>query len=109
VSDLTEPTWTPPDQTPNPPQLQGAVARMALDPMSYALAAGCRRALQVGVPPVIIIEMLLNHLCSVVALVEPPGSREATIQDLVRSFAPLVNKHVDAKSTSPGGVILPRR
>jgi hypothetical protein len=96
-------------QPTDAPQLQGAMAKVILEPFNYSLAAGCRRALEVGVPPVMIIEFLLNHLCSVVALLEPAGSREATIQDLVRSFAPMVSKHVDARLTSPGGVILPRR
>jgi len=91
------------------PRLEGAIAKVVLDPLNYGLAAGCRRALEVGVPSHMIIEFLLNHMCSVVAMIEPAGAREGLIQDLVRSIAPMVNKHVDSQRMSPGGVILPRR
>jgi hypothetical protein len=54
------------------------------------------------------IEMLLNHLSSVTAMVEPAGAREELVKQLVSAFAPMVRKHVDARNTTPGGVILPR-
>lgn len=92
-----------------PPQVQGAVAKFVLEPLNYGLAAATRKALELGVPTNLMIEFLLNHLCSVVAMVEPAGARESLIQDLVRSLAPMVNQHVDARLTSPGGVLLPRR
>lgn len=102
-----EATITEPNE--KAPQLQGALAKVVLDPLNYGLAAGCRRALEVGVPSHVMIEMLLNHLASVCAMVEPAGARETLIRDLVGSFAIMVNKHVDARYTTSGGVMLPRR
>lgn len=99
---ITEPTDVP-------PLVSGAVAKFVLEPLNYGLAAGCRRALEIGVPTNMMIEFLLNHLASVAAMVEPAGAREALVKDLVRSFASMVNKHVDARYTTPGGVALPRK
>jgi len=102
---MTE-TWSPPK---DPPKLDGGLGKAVLEPINFGLAASLRRALELGAPTSLILELLLNHLCSVAAMVEPPGAREGLIQDLVRSIAPMVNKHVDARQTTPGGVILPRR
>lgn len=84
------------------------VGRILLEPLNHALAAGSREALKQGVPAHTVIEMLLNHLASVTAAIEPSGSREETVKNLVSSFAPMVQRHLEARLTTPGGVILPR-
>jgi len=91
------------------PLIPGNMGSIVMEPFNYAVAAACRKYLEIGVPTNVMIEFLLNHLCSVAAMVEPAGAREALVKDLVRSFASMVNKHVDARYTSPGGVHLPRR
>lgn len=83
------------------------LSRMILDPWDHAMAAYERRALQIGVPVHLMIEKLLNHMCSIVAQVEPAGAREQLVKDLVSSFGPMCRKHYDARNTTPGGVIKP--
>jgi hypothetical protein len=83
------------------------LGKFVLDPLNHAIAAGEREALKVGVPASDVIEMLLNHLASVVAMIEPAGVRAETIKDVIRAFPGLVTKHVDARHMSPGGVFMP--
>ena len=61
-----------------------------------------------GVPAHEMVAMLLNHLASVVAMVEPSGAREALVRSLVADFAPMCQKHVAQRYTTPGGIVLPR-
>lgn len=92
---------TPPENLPN-------IGRTMLEPLNFGLAAATRKALELGVPAHEMIAMLFNHLASVVAMVEPPGAREALIRQLVADFAPMCKRHVDARNTTPGGIVLPR-
>ena len=95
------------ETTSTPPQLQGNLGKLVLDPLNHAIAAGEREALKVGVPTHDVVEMLLNHLASVVAMIEPAGVRVSTIEGIIESFARLVRQHVDARLTSPGGIVHP--
>lgn len=87
-----------------PPNL----GKTLLEPLNHAIAAGEREALKLGVPANDVVEMLLNHLASVVAMIEPPAIRAATIEGLVENFAPMVQKHVAIRYTTPGGLLTPR-
>lgn len=84
------------------------VGKVVIDPLNYAFAAGIRQAISIGTPTHSVIEMLLNHVASVTAMVEPAGSREVLVKQIVAAIAPLVRKHVDVLNTTPGGVILPK-
>lgn len=84
------------------------VGRVVIEPLNHAFAAGIRQAISMGTPTHSVIEMLLNHVASMAAMVEPAGSREALVKQIVAAIAPLVRKHVDARNTTTGGVILPR-
>lgn len=87
-----------------PPNLGKAI----LDPLSHALAAGEREALKIGVPTHDVVEMLLNHLASVVAMIEPAAVRAVTVEGLVENFSLMVRKHVDARYMTPGGILVPK-
>ena len=89
-------------------QLPPNLGKALLEPLNHAIAAGEREALKIGVPSTDVIEMLLNHLASVVAMIEPVGARAATIEGLVAGFAPMVQKHVQARYMTPGGILTPR-
>jgi hypothetical protein len=80
---------------------------LLLEPLNHGLAAAERQALKMGVPAHDMINLLLNHLASVCAMIEPPQAREALIKDLVSSFSVMVRKHVEARFTTPGGLLLP--
>ena len=96
------------DVTPTvPPQIPENIGKFILDPFDHALASFERRALAQGVPVNKMIELLLNHLASVVAMVEPPGARQELIKGLVGSFSMMVKQHVDARHTTPGGIVHP--
>ena len=84
------------------------VAKLLLEPLNHGLAAAERQCLKQGVPAHELINLLLNHLASVCAMVEPAQAREALIKDLVSAFGPMTRKHVDARHTTPGGVFMPK-
>jgi hypothetical protein len=88
-------------------KLPANLGKTLLEPLNHALAAGEREALKLGVPTHDVVEMLLNHLASVVAAIEPSGVRAATIEGLVENFAPMVHKHVVAQRTTKGGIFVP--
>ncbi len=87
-----------------PPNL----GKIVLEPINHGLAAAERHALALGVPTHDVVEMLLNHLASVVAAIEPAGVRAATIEGLVENFSPMVRKHLEARQTTNGGIIIPK-
>lgn len=95
------------EATKTPPAIPLELGRFTLEPLSHAMAAGSRQALTQGVPIHELIEMHLNHLASVAAMVEPAAAREILIRDLVGAFAGMVKKHVDVRLTTPGGIVLP--
>lgn len=83
------------------------IGKFILVPLEHSIAAGARKALESGVPAHLMIEMFINHLASVVAMVEPPGARTACIQDVVAQFSGLVRQHVDRRYTTLGGIVRP--
>jgi len=89
------------------PRLPRNFHTLILEPLNHGLAAAERQALKQGVPAHDMINLLLNHMASVCAMVEPPQAREMLIKDLVASFGAMVRKHVEVRYTSPGGVFLP--
>jgi len=91
------------------PKIPANLGKFVLDPLNHALAAGEREALKIGVPTHDVIEMILNHVASVVAMIEPPGVRAETIKDVIKAFPELVRKYVEVRHTSPGGVFMPGR
>jgi hypothetical protein len=84
------------------------VAKILLEPINHALAVWARKSFELGLPAHSVIELYLNHMASVVAQIEPAGAREECTKQLVSGFAAMVGKHLDARMTTPGGVILPR-
>lgn len=96
------------DETKNGFEFPGPVGKFLLEPLNHAMAAGTRQALKQGVQAHELLELHLNHLASVVAMIEPAGAREAALRQLVSDFAPMVKLHVDARYISPGGVHLPK-
>jgi len=94
-------------ETENDLTIPQNVARLLLEPLNHGLAAAERQCLKQGVPAHEMINLLLNHLASVCAMVEPPQARELLVKDLVSSFSPMVRKHVEVRHTTPGGVLLP--
>lgn len=83
------------------------LGRAILQPWDHAMAAYEREAAKMGVPAHRVLNLLLNHMASVVAMIDPPQARELLIEDLVKAFAPMVRQHIDARFKSPGGVFLP--
>jgi hypothetical protein len=85
------------------------LSKSLLDPLNHAMAAGERQAIKMGVPGEMIIEMNVNHLCSVLALIEPPQVREHMIAKICAEMASLVGQHVTSRNTTPGGIFVPPR
>ncbi len=92
----------PNGHSPNP--LPGNLGKLVLEPLDHGLASMARQALKLGVPTHNVVEMLLNHLASVVAMIEPPGARAATTEAVTSQFSGLVHQHVEARKTTAGGV-----
>lgn len=89
------------------PQVPDNIGRFALEPINHAFAAASRKALEIGVPTVQVLEMHLNILASVVAMIEPSQARAAALVDVVRALPDLVRQHVDRRFTTSGGIKLP--
>lgn len=96
------------DEAKNGFEFPGPVGKFLLEPLNHAIAAGTRQALKQGVQAHELVEMHLNHLASVVAMIEPPAARELMLRKIVEDFAPMVGTHVNARYTTPGGIKLPR-
>jgi hypothetical protein len=89
-----------PDELPKNP------FQVMLEPLNHGLAVAERKALELGVPTHAVIEMLLNHLTSTIAMVDP-NAREDVIKQVVRSIAPMTRRYVDSHNMTPGGIIKP--
>lgn len=99
-----------PDSAPVvPPVIPENLGRILLEPLNHGMAAAERKALELGVPAHDMLNMLMNHLTSILAMIEPPGAREEAIKDVVRSVAPMTQRHYELRHMSPGGVILPKK
>jgi hypothetical protein len=83
------------------------LGRLLLEPLNHGFAAAIRKSFELGVPGEKVIEMLLNHTASVIAMVEPTGARDGALADVLRHLAPMVQKHYDARHTTAGGIMKP--
>jgi hypothetical protein len=83
------------------------IGKFILEPFNHAIAVGMRKALEQGVQTHEVLELLLNQLTSVIAMIEPSGAREQTIKDITNHLAKMTQHYVRMRHTSPGGVILP--
>lgn len=92
--------------TNSEPNMQ-ELGRLLLEPLNHGMAAAIRKSFELGVPGEKVIEMLVNHTASVVAMIEPAGAREGALADVLRHMAPMVQKHYDARHTTAGGVVKP--
>jgi hypothetical protein len=96
------------EATIKPPEDSASAWRILAEPLSRAIAAGCLEALKRGVPAQTILEIHLNQLTYTLAMIEPAGAREEAVKDIIRHIAPMTSRYVEARNTTPGGVILPR-
>jgi hypothetical protein len=93
----------PESRAPLPP----AAAKVLVDILAHGLGAMERRCLEQGVQVQDIIDCLLNHCASLVAIVEPGGMRAELVRSIIDSVPTLVREHVAARQRTPGGVFLP--
>lgn len=102
------------NETPTPAegaariQVPDNIGRLALEPLNHAIAAGSRKALDLGIPVHQVLELSLNNLSSVIAMLEPAELRAEAMRDCIKAIPDLVRQHVDVRYTSPGGVLMPR-
>jgi hypothetical protein len=83
------------------------VGKFVLEPFNHAIAVGMRKALEQGVQTHEVLELLLNQLTSVVAMIEPAGAREQTIKDITNHLATMTQHYVRMRNTTPGGILVP--
>lgn len=83
------------------------VGKFILEPFNHAIAVGMRKALEQGVQAHEVIELLLNQLTSVVAMIEPAGAREQTVKDITNHISTMVQHYVRIRNTTPGGILKP--
>lgn len=57
------------------------------------------------------VDQLINLLCDqigkVLSLVEPEQIRNTVLAEIRRNLSAVVNRHVEARKTTPGGIIRP--
>ncbi len=92
-----------------PPQIPANLGPFVLSPLNHAIAAGAREAFKLGVPVHNVLEMMVNQLASVIALVEPAGVRANALADVQRQLPDLMRQYVEAKHLTPGGIYMPGR
>jgi len=94
------------DKSPRP-TVPKDIGRFALEPLNHAIAAGTRQALAMGIPSNNVLDLHINNLASLIAMVEPAEARAETLKDIIRALPGLVRQHLDLRYTSPGGIKLP--
>lgn len=77
-------------------------------PLAHGLSAGLRQCLAQGVSPVALIQVLLDQVVGIVALVEPAGVRAEMAKGIVDSIPGMIREAVAKTNTTPSGVIVPR-
>lgn len=96
------------EATTKPPEDSASVWRILAEPLTRAIAAGCLEALKRGVPAQTVLEIHLNQLTYTLAMIEPAGAREEAVKDIVRHIAPMTSRYVEARFTTPAGIITPK-
>jgi hypothetical protein len=86
----------------------------AIDPATLGLAmlnAGMTQQigllLTIPVPATDVINLLCEHIGKLLALIEPEQLRNSILGEIRRNLPAVVNRHVEARMTTPGGILIP--
>jgi hypothetical protein len=94
-----------------PPVLSPEAARAAIFAMlnttNSGLTAQIALMLSVPVPATDIMNMLVEHVARLLSLVEPEQLRNSILAEIRRNLPVVLNRHVEARNTTSGGVFVP--
>lgn len=86
-------------------QLDAKLVGLGLLNMSIAAQIG--GLLQIKADAADIMNMLIEHTAKLLSLVEPEQHRNAILADIRRNLPGVLNRHVEARNTTPGGIYVP--
>jgi hypothetical protein len=64
--------------------------------------------LQIQVPANEVLNLLCEHVGRILALLEPEQVRNAILGEIRRNLPGVMNRHVEARLTTPGGIRIPQ-
>jgi hypothetical protein len=80
---------------------------VAVAGLDGAVGSAVGVCLGIGTPAEQIMNLLVEHLARVLALVEPEQVRNAVLGEIRRNLPGVLHRHVEARMKTPGGVLLP--
>ena len=84
-----------------------ALARGMLMAFDGGLAGLIGVMLEAQVPATDVMNILCEHLGRILSLVEPEQLRNSILGEIRRNLPMVLNRHVEARMRTPGGVIVP--
>jgi hypothetical protein len=78
-----------------------------LNTTNAGLTAQIALMLSVPVPATDIMNMLVEHVARLLSLVEPEQLRNSILAEIRRNLPVVLNRHVEARNTTSGGVFVP--
>ena len=75
--------------------------------LEAAVQSGVGTALNIGLPASDVMNLLIEHVMRVLSLVEPDQARNAVLGEIRQNLPGVLNRHVEARLRTPGGVLLP--
>lgn len=88
-----------------PPAIDPAVLGLAM--LNAAMTAEIGVLLTVPVAATDVMNLLCEHIGRLLALIEPEQLRNSILGEIRRNLPAVLNRHVEARMTTPGGIMLP--
>lgn len=82
-------------------------ATLGLAMLNAAMSQQIGLLLTVPVAATDVMNLLCEHIGRLMALIEPEQLRNSILGEIRRNLPAVVNRHVEARMTTAGGVILP--
>lgn len=89
-------------QKPGPLPLE--MRALGIGMLDSAMQAQIGVLLQISVPANEVLNLLCEHVGRILSLVEPEQLRNSILGEIRRNLPGVVNRHVEARLTTPGGI-----
>lgn len=80
----------------------------ALGCLNAAISGQVGVLLTIPVPVTDVMNLLVEHTMKLLSLVEPEQLRNTILGEIRRNLPAVLNRHVEARLRTPGGVIVPK-
>jgi hypothetical protein len=93
------------DKQPTAQQKQQAIVQAA----AVSLAGQANLMLAFDVPLATVVNLLCDVACNLVSAVEPAQLRQNITSEMIKNLPHIIDRHYQARHTTPGGLIVPGR